>query len=115
MTSYTSGPTELPEDIDEPLRWLFTKQGRLELVVWALNEVRGGDPVYGNKTYIAEQSGVSRHTVHRHLEELVVLDIFDVRRENITKYRPNEYSRMLELLGAIDSILDERFGEGLVD
>jgi hypothetical protein len=84
---------------EAPLRWLFIKDGRGKLVIHAMSEVED-DPVFENKSALAKSADISRHSVHRHIDELVSLGLYEERGGEGTydRYRPNEQSLVLQTL-----------------
>ena len=85
---------------EEPLRWLFATKGRGRLVIHAINEVATGDPTFQNKSSLAKSADVSRHSVHRHIEELEELNVYEKRGGDGTHihHRPNRNSRVIAAL-----------------
>jgi len=85
---------------EDPLRWLFATKGRGRLVMYAINEVASGDPIFQNKSALAKSADVSRHSVHRHIEELEELNIYDKKGGDGThiRHRPNRNSRVIAAL-----------------
>ena len=85
---------------DEPLQWLFGTEGRGKLVMHAIQAVADGDPIFENKSALAKSADVSRHSVHRHIEELEDLNIYERKGGDGThiRHRPNENSRVVAAL-----------------
>lgn len=88
-----------------PLLWLFGTEGRGKIVNYAIDAVRGGDPIFLNKSGLGDEANVSRHSVHRHIDDLVELGIFTKRASegSVTRYRPNKESRVLRALSTVDT------------
>lgn len=88
-----------------PLLWLFNKEGRGKLVEYAIDAVESGDPVYLNKTDLGDEADVSRHSCHRHIDDLVRLNIYSERDKegSVTRYRPNKDSRVLRALSVAET------------
>lgn len=89
---------------EPPLLWLFSKEGRGGLVEYAIDAVESGDPVYLNKSDLGDEADVSRHSCHRHLDDLVRLGIYSERDKegSVTRYRPNKDSRVLRALSVAE-------------
>ncbi|MDB9247503.1 hypothetical protein PN419_00580 [Halorubrum ezzemoulense] len=97
-------------DHDEsPLRWLFGKEGRAKLVEYAMRAAEEGDPIYLNKSDLGDEADVSRHSAHRHIDDLIALGIFTerAREGSVTRYRPNTDSRVLRALYTADTEIRE--------
>lgn len=93
-----------------PIAWLFRKEGRGKLVSFAVRALRGSeDEYYMNQSDLARESDVSRHSVHRHIDDLVALNIYEVKPGKIERYRPNADSRILKAVAAAnDAIASQR-------
>ena len=104
------GPVELADAYDDvdsdwdheeiPLRWLFGKDGRGGLVEYAIKAVVRDELVYLNQSVLGEKAGVSRHSVHRHIEDLVEMNIYKQYGGNGTtrRFKPNKNSQVLRAL-----------------
>ena len=115
-------PMDLPDEeearaaVEEPysdehhtlLQWFSETQGRMRLVTFALKDLQSGDPIFRNKSELADAAGVSRHTPNRYMEELVALGIYDERAQGISRYRVNKDSNILRALAALEQQLRER-------
>lgn len=114
-------PLELPEEVSydtsmwdadtEPVQWLFEAEGRLALATYAMATVEAGDPIYLNKSETARKAGVSRHSAHRHIDDLVTLGIFETRGEAYNRYRPNGDSRILKAMATCNEEIAARAAE----
>ena len=104
------GPVSLADAYDEvdsewdhediPLRWLFAKDGRGGLVEHAIEAVVRDELVYLNQSVLGEKAGVSRHSVYRHIDDLVELGIYTDHGGNGTtrRFKPNKNSQVLRAL-----------------
>lgn len=109
-------PIELDDDPEmiewhkeeKPLRWLFKKEGRGKLVEYAAEMISRGEPIYRNKSELAEQADVSRHSVIRHIESLIELGIYEELDGSATRYRPNSNSYVLRVVRAANSEIAEK-------
>lgn len=88
-----------------PVRWLFEASGRGKLVQLAIEQVLSGEEVFMNKVEMGEEAGTSRHSVHRHIEELVELGIYEERSKHRTRYRPNAESDILAAINATNEVM----------
>lgn len=81
---------------DDPVTWLFAKEGRLRLATEAARQVQEGDPIFHNKSKLSEMADVSRHSAHRYLDDLVALNIYEEHRgDGYDKYRANRDSQIV--------------------
>lgn len=115
----TFNPVPIEEDVSQatvtwgddmlPVEWLFAKDGRGSLVAYALQEITEGDLRYYNKSGLADAAGVSRHSCHRHLEDLVELGLYDEIDEegSHARYCPNAHSRILRALYTANRAAEE--------
>jgi hypothetical protein len=86
-------------DKDEsPLEWLFTKSARVRLAAFAVEQVLEDNPVFINKSAIARESGVSRNSASRYMDDMVDLGIFRARGYGYDRYCANPDSRVLKAL-----------------
>lgn len=83
-----------------PLRWLFASEGRAKLVEHAVEAATQDELVYHNKSSLGKEADVSRHSAHRHIDDLVELGIYRkrAREGSVTRYKPNRDSRVLRAL-----------------
>jgi hypothetical protein len=97
-------------DDETPLRWLFDRKSRAELVSYAVERAGDTDIPYLNKSELAEQTGVSRSVVHKYIDDLVALDIYETRGGDGTfvKYRPNAESTVVSRLCSVEKEMIER-------
>ena len=100
---------------DIPLRWLFAKDGRGGLVEYAIKAVVREELVYRNQTSLGEKAGVSRHSVHRHVDDLVTLGIYKQHGGNGTtaRFKPNKKSKVLRALYTANREIEQYAGESL--
>lgn len=100
--------SEIDVDSDEktwvgnasPMRWLFGTSGRGKLVDYALEQVATDEIVFHNKRNLGEHADTSRHSVHRYIDDLVTLGIYEARTEGLTRYRANKSSTILSAIAA---------------
>ncbi len=86
-------------DRDEsPLVWLFSKSARVNLAAFAVEQALEDNPAYINKSALAREAGVSRHSASRYLEDLVDLGVFRTRGYGYDRYCANPDSRVLQAL-----------------
>jgi hypothetical protein len=114
-------PLPLPEEVsyntlmwdndEEPIEWLFASEGRLALATYAMAAVDAGDPIYLNKSETSDKAGVSRHSAHRHIDDLVTLGIFETRGQGYNRYRPNADSRILKAMATVNEEIAARATE----
>jgi len=81
---------------ESPLVWLFSKSARVNLVAFAAKQALEDNPAYINKSALAREAGVSRHSASRYLEDLVDLGIFRTRGYGYDRYCANPDSRVLQ-------------------
>ncbi len=90
-----------------PARWLFEDEARGKLVEYAVTATLDNDLVFRNKSELAEEAGVSRHSVHRHMDDLVDIGIYEERGEGIARYRPDEESRILAAINHVNEAIEK--------
>ena len=91
---------------EQYLEWLFLKDSRVKLVSYALEAVQD-DPIYLNKSELGDLADTSRHSVHRHIDDLVDIGVYEQIGESAARYRPNPNSRVLKAIG----LANEEIGE----
>lgn len=96
------------DDTASPLRHLFKKDGRGRLVEYAAEQVPTGTPIYMNKSELADNADVSRHSVIRHMDLFIEWGIYEgYDKESRERYRPNEHSYALRIVAAANKELSE--------
>lgn len=88
-----------------PISWLSKKDSRFQFSIYALEQVLDGDPVYLNKSQLAEKVGMSRHSAQRHIEDLVDLGVYEVRDDGVRRYRPNRNSQVLAAMATLNEAI----------
>lgn len=87
---------------EDPLVWLFSKSARANLCSFAVRQsMRDDDVPYINKSAVARESDVSRHSVQRYINDMVDLGIFDARGHGYNRYRANADSRLVQALAQL--------------
>lgn len=109
-TEEGSGPEQMNSDDDRPLpvNELFASKSRRGLIDYFLtgNVDERGE----NQSQIAEDSGVSRNSVGRHINVLVEFGLVEEMGEGaIRKYAPNEDSEALHMIRALNNALYEAY------
>jgi predicted transcriptional regulator len=84
-------------DDETPIHWLFATRSRAELVLYAVENADNTDIPYFNKSELADEVGISRDVVHKYIEDLVAVGIYETRGGHGTfvKYRPNTSSSVV--------------------
>ena len=99
------------EDEEEPVQWLFEKEGRGKLASYAVKALSEDDAVYLNQSDLGREADVSRHSVHRHIQTLVDLNVYEVRDGKIRRYRPNKDSRIVRAIATLNNEIASQHGE----
>ena len=101
--NFDGTPSEWVEG-STPVRWMFEYDGRGKLIEYALKQVITNDIVYHNKQNLGNHAGTSRHSVHRYIDELVEIGIYEQRTEGRTRYRANCDSTILAALAKANKV-----------
>ena len=95
------------EKDESPLVWLFTKSARVKLAAFAVEQALEDNPAFINKSALAREAGVSRHSATRYLDDMVDLGIFRTRGYGYDRYCANPDSRVLKALVILERELYE--------
>ena len=99
--------TDTPSEwIDKPtpVRWMFEYDGRGKLIEYALKHIVTDDVIYHNKRNLGNNADTSRHSVHRYIDKLVEIGIYEQRTDGRTRYRANRDSTILAALAKANEV-----------
>jgi len=105
-------PDELPDDYDAlpwddedtfaAVEWLFKTPARMRLVLFALQELHEGDPIFMNKSELGDAIDKHRQSAQREIDALVEMGVYEEREEGYTRYRPRAESNILRALAPLE-------------